>query len=360
MNTVNVSVPSDDCKNSVTPRCATVSPISKMTRAFAQSCALLADVSDANCAMWPHFPTRTDLPHYLTSAPKPARRTERLAEQAPVDGEILVEKDVEHDAKTGIGIRVEPRANGFDRDLRGLGLRKAEHAGADAAKRDACEALRRRGVPGTPHSTARARADTARWAPPCAIGPTIWMMRRQDRLYAPVTFACAVGSGWPCAAMMRAHSRRSCTPAKVWMALSMHEWSGCQHPVMAEFAAFTIASAAIVVMSPRHSPTRASAEQDATSSTRVIPASAISPCSSSSCTARNSDAAGAGSRVLTRARNALQSSSNEDPGPSSPREASSRPSPRIRAPTTPRPCAPTHRDAYRPSSLLTSCSGNSE
>ena len=48
MNTVNVSVPSSEMRNRVTPRCAMISPISRMTRAFAQSTALLDEVSAAN------------------------------------------------------------------------------------------------------------------------------------------------------------------------------------------------------------------------------------------------------------------------------------------------------------------------
>ena len=51
---------------------------------------------------------------------------------------------------------------------------------------------------------------------------------------------------------MSAHSWRSQGPAAEWMALSMQACSGWKHPRRAEFAALTIASARIVVMSPRH------------------------------------------------------------------------------------------------------------
>src|SRR5699024_6912057 len=48
IKTVKVSVPRADKRNSVTPKCATVRPISSTIRATAQSFMLLPEVSDAN------------------------------------------------------------------------------------------------------------------------------------------------------------------------------------------------------------------------------------------------------------------------------------------------------------------------
>ena len=48
MKTVKVSVPSSDRRNSVTPRCAMVSPARRTRSALAQSAALRPDVSEAN------------------------------------------------------------------------------------------------------------------------------------------------------------------------------------------------------------------------------------------------------------------------------------------------------------------------
>ena len=47
-----------------------------------------------------------------------------------------------------------------------------------------------------------------------------------DGAFVDVIFASPVGSSCPCSAIVRAHSSRSCTPAKVWMALSMQPWQG--------------------------------------------------------------------------------------------------------------------------------------
>ena len=48
---------------------------------------------------------------------------------------------------------------------------------------------------------------------PVMMGPTVWSTYWQGRLYAWVTLAWPVGSGWPWRAMSWAHSSRSCTPA---------------------------------------------------------------------------------------------------------------------------------------------------
>lgn len=56
------------------------------------------------------------------------------------------------------------------------------------------------------------------------------------RLKASVTFAMPVGSGWPCSSIKRAHSKRSCTPAKAWMALSMQWCPGTKQPCHCRFS----------------------------------------------------------------------------------------------------------------------------
>ncbi len=64
------------------------------------------------------------------------------------------------------------------------------------------------------------------------------------------------------------HSRRSCTPAYVWIALSMHPWQGTKHLSMPLFAALTIAPQRSVVMSPFH---RAMPSRYSRSSASVTP-----------------------------------------------------------------------------------------
>ena len=93
------------------------------------------------------------------------------------------------------------------------------------------------------------------------------------------------------------------------MALSMQWWPGTQQPRSWLFAAFTMASTASVVMSPRQRRRRGLLGDGAASSSVLMPASAIIPCSSSSCVESHPVAAGVGGRVFTSARNAPHSSS---------------------------------------------------
>ena len=76
---------------------------------------------------------------------------------------------------------------------------------------------------------------------------------------------------------------------------------------MPELAAFTMASTARVVMSPRHKRRRGSAGEAVVSASVAMPASAMSPCSSSSWAARNSAGAGQGGRTFTSDRKASHS-----------------------------------------------------
>lgn len=142
---------------------------------------------------------------------------------------------------------------------------------------------------------------------PFAIGPTVWMTCLEGKLNAGVTFACPVGSSCPCLRMISAHASRNCTPANVWMALSMQWCPGTQHPSICELAAFTMASARMVVMSPRQSERRESSGTCGSPSASVAPASSIILCSTRSCTSKNSSLAGIGSRVFTNARNCAKS-----------------------------------------------------
>ena len=80
---------------------------------------------------------------------------------------------------------------------------------------------------------------------------------------------------------------------------------------MPELAAFTMASAAKVVMSPRHKRRRGSVGDGVASAKVATPASAMSLCSSSSWAARNSPGAGHGGRTFTSDRNASHSASAE-------------------------------------------------
>ena len=145
------------------------------------------------------------------------------------------------------------------------------------------------------------------------MGPTVCSTQWAGRLYASVTCARPVGSACPCRSMSSAHARRSCTPANVWMALSMQWCPGTQQPRSALFAALTMASASSVVMSPRHTESRASAGVGVSSAARAMPACAMRPRSNRSCTARNRPSAGRGSRVLTSARNSANASSKGRP-----------------------------------------------
>ena len=111
--------------------------------------------------------------------------------------------------------------------------------------------------------------------------------------------------------MICAHFRRSCTPAKVWMALSMQRCPGIQQPRSALFAALTMASQRRAVMSPRQMLRRGSEAVRASSSASVMPGSATMSWRTRSCTFRNSGEAGFGSRVFTSARNCSHCSMNQ-------------------------------------------------
>ena len=132
------------------------------------------------------------------------------------------------------------------------------------------------------------------------MGPTVCITWEQGRLYAPVMRARPGGSSPP--SIISAHSARSCTPAYVCIALSMHPWHGEKHPSIPPLAALTMASHLSVVMSPRqtHMPSPNSRESAST-----IPFLSVASRRYASCTSRTSASVRMGGRTFISERRSL-------------------------------------------------------
>ncbi len=115
--------------------------------------------------------------------------------------------------------------------------------------------------------------------------------------------------------------RRNCTPAQVWMQLSMQSWHGSQHPSIRLLAALTMASIRRVVMSPRHRTRRGSAVAGSASAS-TTPRRAMASFRYSSSTRRKSAPAGRAGRTFMRERSSRHCSSSPS-GTATPRYLSS-------------------------------------
>lgn len=139
------------------------------------------------------------------------------------------------------------------------------------------------------------------------MGPTVCITWAQGRLYAPVMRARPGGSSPP--PIISAHSARSCTPAYVCIALSMHPWHGEKHPSIPPLAALTMASHLSVVMSPRQTHMPSSNPRESTS---TIPFLSVASLRYASCTASISSSVRMGGRTFISERSSLHLASGSE------------------------------------------------